>query len=166
VFQIFGTASLDSPWYWALCILVWAHVCNRTLGVPHDMVLRAGRLPEVADRVDALAMIHAERIGAIHDRAGVLAAAAVGFAVAAVGVIGFVGDIEIAKAVFLLIFPLAVVGYSTLRLALGVRTRQSSGMMLRRSLRRRRIWHTAVAIAALMITASLAVMEHPSLVLR
>lgn len=166
MFHFYGSASLGSLWYWVLSILVWSYVCNRTLGVPHGMVRRAGREPELADRVDLLALIMAERIGEIHDRAGVLVAGMTGFALAVIGFVGFVLQVEFAKAVFLLAFPLTIVAYSTLRLALYVRAVRLNGAHLRRLLVTRRFWHTVVAVSALMIAASLAVIEHPALLVR
>jgi hypothetical protein len=165
VFQVYGTASLGSFWYWVLCILVWTLVCNRTLGVPHAMLRRAGRVPEVAERVDLLALITAERIGEVYDDAGMIVAGLTGFALAVLGFTAFVTRVELAQAVFLLGFPLTIVAYSTLRLALAIRARRLSGPRLRRLLAVRRFWHTVVAVAALMITASLAVIEHPGLIL-
>jgi hypothetical protein len=165
VYQAYGIASLDSFWYWVLCILTWGFVCNRTLGVPHDMVRRARRAPEVAEKVDMLALITSERIGGIYDRAGVLIGAGTGFALAALGIAGFKLGLELAKAMFLLAFPLTIVAYSTLRLALSVRQYPPTGARLWRSLGLRRFWHTLIALVALMFTASLAVVAHPSLLL-
>ncbi len=161
MFQIYGTASLVSLWYWVLCILVWTHACNRTLGVPHDMVRRAARDAEVADRVDMLALITSERIGGIFDRAGVALAGVAGFALAVLGFAGFGIGVELAKAAFLLLLPLTVVAYSTLRLALAVRRNRLNGAGLRRSLALRRFWHSVMGAAALMFTASMAIVEHP-----
>jgi hypothetical protein len=112
-----------------------------------------------------LALITAERIGGIYDRAGILIGATTGFALAALGTAGFSLDLELAKAIFLLTFPLTTVAYSTLRLALSVRQTPPTGALLRRSLRLRQFWHTVIAVVALMLTASLAVVEHPALVL-
>jgi hypothetical protein len=163
VYQAYGIASLDSFWDWVLCILTWGFVCNRTLGVPHDMVRRARRAPEVAEKVDMLALITSQRIGGIYDRAGVLIGAGTGFALAALGIAGFKLGLELAKAMFLLAFPLTIVAYSTLRLALSVRQYPPTGARLWRSLGLRRFWHTVIALVGLMFTASLAVVEHPSL---
>ena len=153
MFQVFGTASFHSIWYWVLTITVWSLVCHRTLGVPHDMVLRARRAPDAAERVDLLARIAADRLGAIYDSAGTPIAAAGGFLLAALAALGFLSGIEIAQAVFLLLFPLAVVAYSTLRLALAVRRRGIRGADLRRSLRLRRLWHQVIAVLATLTAA-------------
>ena len=42
VFALFRYDSFFSVWYWVLTVVVWTLVCQRTLGVPHDMVLRGG----------------------------------------------------------------------------------------------------------------------------
>ena len=78
LFQTFAAASFQSIWYWVLHVVVWTLACYRTLGVPHDMLLRARRLPEVAARVDTLAQLTSERVGGIHDALGVPIAAVAG----------------------------------------------------------------------------------------
>jgi amino acid transporter len=163
VFQVFGTASFQSLWYWVLSVTVWTIVCNRTLGVPYDMILRAPRLPQVAERVDGLAHIAADRVGGVHDRFGVPIAALAGFALAALFAIGFLTGIELAQATFMLLFPLTVVGYSTLKLALAVRRRGTRGAELRQVLARRRLWHQAIAILALLAAALVGLAMHPRL---
>jgi hypothetical protein len=67
LFQVFAAASFHSIWYWVLHVVVWTLACYRTLGVPHDMLLRARRLPEIAARVDLLAQLAAARVGGVHD---------------------------------------------------------------------------------------------------
>jgi hypothetical protein len=160
LFSLFSFVSFFSIWYWALTVLVWTLVCYRTLGVPHDMLLRAGRLPEVAERVDLIAGIHAERVGAIADRAGVPVAAAIGFALAALGALGFVTRIEAAKAAFILLFPLALAGVGILRLALQIRRKGLHGEGLRRRMLRRRTMNQVIAVLAIL-TAALAALGHP-----
>ena len=58
-----------------LHVVVWTLACYRTLGVPHDMLLRARRQPEVAARVDELAHLACARVGGIYDALGVPLAA-------------------------------------------------------------------------------------------
>lgn len=159
MFSLFSYVSFFSIWYWALTVFVWTLVCWRTLGVPHDMLLRAQRMPEAAGRVDLIAGIHAERLGAIADRAGVPVAAGIGFALAALGALGFLTGIEVAKAAFLLLFPLALAEVGVLRLALQVRRKSMHGEALRRRLLRRRAMNQVIAVLA-MLTAALAALGH------
>jgi hypothetical protein len=161
LFEIFAAASLQSIWYWVLHIVVWTLACYRTLGVPHDMLLRARRLPEVEARVDVLARLAAERVGGIHDRAGGPLAAVAGFTLAGLAAIGFLSGIEVAQAAFLLLMPLAVIVYSKLKLALAIRRRGMAGPALVLALARRRTWHQFVGILAMLAAAALAIGGHP-----
>lgn len=156
----FGTGSFDSIWYWVLTLLLWTYAGNTVLGVPYDMLLRAQRLPRVAERVETLAHIAADRIGGLYDHVGVPIAAATGFALAALFGIAFSTRLELATAAFMLVFPLAIVVYSTLRLALAVRRQRIGGSGLVRILARRRIWHIAIGAVALLTSASMAISYH------
>ncbi len=161
VFQIFVASGFQSVWYWVLHVVVWTLACYRTLGVPHDMLLRARRLPEVEGRVDLLAGLAAVRIGGIHDALGVPLAAVAGFVLATVFALGFLSGIETAQAIFVLILPLAVISYSKLRLALAVRRRGMAGPELVLALARRRLVHQFIAIAAMLAAAAIAIALHP-----
>lgn len=157
-----GTGSFESMWYWVLTVLVWTYAGNRVLGVPYDMLLRARRLPPVADRVETLAHIAAERMGGLYDRVGVPIAAATGFGLAVLFGIAFGTGLELAAATFALVFPLSIVVYSTLRLALAVRRQRIAGPSLVRILARRRVWHMVIGTVAMLTTASVALSYHPS----
>lgn len=160
MFDLFRYESFFSVWYWVLTVTVWVLVCQRTLGVPHDMVLRAGRRPEVAARVDALARIGAERIAGIGETLGMPLAAAAGFGLAALAVLGFHTGIEAAKASFLLLFPLGIVAVGAVRLARHVRGAGLTGAPLQRALGRRRSANQVIAILAI-IAAAIAGLGHP-----
>jgi hypothetical protein len=160
VFALFRYDSFFSIWYWALTIVVWTLVCRRTLGVPHDMVLRADRLPEVATRVDLLAAIAAERLSGLTDSVGAPVAAAAGFGLAALGALGYFSGVEAAKAAFLLLLPLSFVALRTVELARDVHRSGLTGPALRRRLARRRLLNQAIAILA-MLTAAVAALGHP-----
>ena len=127
MFQFFAAASFQSLWYWVLHVTVWTLACYRTLGVPHDMLIRARRRPDVAARVDQLAHLACERVGGIYDALGVPLAALAGFVLAAVFALGFLSGIETAQAAFAILLPLAVIVYSKLRLALAVRRKKMAG---------------------------------------
>jgi di/tricarboxylate transporter len=160
-------ASLDytsffNVWYWVLTIATWTQVCHRTLGVPYDMILRAERLPSVAEEVDSVARIAASRIAAVHRTLGSAIAAAGGFVLAALGVLGILSAVEAALAAFLLLMPLSVVLLQTARLALFIDRTDARGVDLRRRLARRRAWNQAIAIAATMVAVVVALLHHPA----
>jgi hypothetical protein len=161
LFQTFAAASFQSIWYWVLHVVVWTLACYRTLGVPHDMLLRARRVPEAAAKVDILARLSSERIGGIHDRYGVPIAAAAGFALAGLAALGFSTGIEAAQAGFALLMPFIVVSYSKLRLALAIRRRGIAGTELVLALARRRVWHQFIAVMAMLAAAAVSLALHP-----
>lgn len=166
MFAFFSFASFYSVWYWVLTVVVWTLACHRTLGVPYDMVLRARRLPDVAQDVDRLATIHAERVAGIYRRSGAVLAAVCGFALAALATLGFWGWIEAAQAAFVLLLPLSAVAFATGRLALALRGSGERGEALRRRLARRRFWNQVIAVLAIFAAAALALLHHPAAVLR
>jgi hypothetical protein len=161
LFQFFAAASFQSLWYWVLHVVIWTLACYRTLGVPHDMLIRARRHPDAAEKVDVLARLSSERIGGIHDRLGVPLAALAGFLLAGVFALGFLSDIETAQAAFAIMLPLAVISYSKLKLALWVRRKGIAGPELVLALARRRIWHQFFAVMAMLAAAGLAMTLHP-----
>ncbi|HVL20955.1 MAG TPA: hypothetical protein VM422_08260 [Amaricoccus sp.] len=158
--QLLLAPSFQSPWYWTLHVVVWAIVCLRTLGVPYDMLLRARRLPEVAARVDLLANLTAERLAGAVDAAGAPLAAVIGFLLAALAGIGFASGIEAAQAIFLLGAPLAVIGYSKVRLAFWIRRSRLVGPRLVLALSGRRTCHQAIAILAMLAAVVVATALH------
>ena len=155
----FDTTTFLSIWYWALTVLIWTLVSQRALGVPHDMLLRAARLPEVSARVDTLAHIAAERVHGIAEGGGVALAALAGFGLAVLAILGFVFHIEIARALAPLAFPLCLVAVMTARLAARVRAERLAGEPLRALLVRHRAWTQAIAILAIFAAAMLAATE-------
>jgi hypothetical protein len=158
--ETLAAASFLSIWYWVLHAVVWTLACYRTLGVPLDMLHRSRDAPEIAARVDLLAHLAAARIGGVHDLLGVPIAAVAGFTLATLCVLGFGLGIEAAQAAFVLILPLAVIGYSKLRLALFVRRRGLAGAALVLALARRRVWHQFIAILAMCVAVGLALAAH------
>lgn len=160
MFALFRFDSFFSVWYWALTVVVWTLVCQRTLGVPHDMLVRARRLPEVAARVDLLARIGAERVAGLAETLGAPLAALAGFGLAVLGALGFWEGVEAAKAAFLLLFPLSIVAVGALELARRVRAGELAGEALRRSLARRRAMNQTIAVIAIL-TAAVSALGHP-----
>jgi hypothetical protein len=165
VFQSFAAAGFQSVWYWVLHVVIWTLACYRTLGVPHDLLLRASKAPEIAARVDLLAHLTADRIGGIHDSAGVPIAAAAGLVLSALAALGFLSGLEVAQAALLILLPLTAIAYSKLRLALFLRGRRIAGPRLVVMLSRRRLWHQAIAVMAMLAAVVVAWMLRPPMLM-
>jgi hypothetical protein len=157
----FGVSSFQSVWYWAMHVVVWTLCTHRTLGVPYDMLLRARRLPEVALRVETIARFHAERVAGLYHVLGTTAALLAGFLLAGLFGFGFLIGVELAQATFLILFPLAVLTYSTVSTALKIWRRGFRGDLLVQILSRRHFWHQMVAVCAMLGAFAAAVAEHP-----
>jgi hypothetical protein len=159
--RIIASAGFDSFWYWVLHAVVWTLVCARTLGVPHDMLLRARHDATAAERVEILARLSAERVAGIADAAGLAIAAAAGFVLAALAALGFLSGLAGAQAAFVLLLPVALIAASKLRLALFLRGRRLPRPRLVLMLSRRRFWHQTIAVAAVLAAVALAWTLHP-----
>lgn len=157
----FSTTSFFSIWYWVLLIFVWTLVCHRTLGVPYDMLLRARRLPDIAARVEGIAQNKILRIGAVYDRAGPALAAAAGFGLSGLGVVGFGVGHELALAVFMLLFPLAVVSVASVWCALRLRRRSAAGRELLRAMSWLRLFNHMVGLLTFAAIAVLSLWHLP-----
>jgi hypothetical protein len=162
-FYLIGPDSFQSVWYWILTLLVWTQVTHRTLGVPYDMILRARRLPEMVQRVECLALVSVARITGIYRTAGTIVAAATGFALAVLFVIGFLLGMQFARAAFVLAAPLCIIGYSSLRVALSIDGRGFRGETLVRILARRRFWHQVIAVISMLAALAVASASEPRL---
>ncbi|MEM8571353.1 MAG: hypothetical protein AAGG56_10625 [Pseudomonadota bacterium] len=150
----FGYSSFQSVWYWVLQFVVWTLVTNRTLGVPHDMLARARRLPDVMQKVEMIATIHAYRATSLVDRTGIPLALFVGFLLSGLFAVGFVSGVEAAQAAFMLLCPLAFVAYSTCSTAVRIKRRGYCGDDLLKILSRRQFWHQVVAAVAVLSTVA------------
>ncbi len=160
--RILLAPSFDSIWYWVVHVVIWTLACYRTLGVPHDMILRARRLPEIGARVDLLAGIAAERVAGLGDLLGTAIAAISGFGLAALFALGFLSDLEAAQASFLVLAPFAAISFSKLRLAYWIRAEHLTGPRLVLALSWRRVWHQAIAILAMLAAATVGITLHAS----
>jgi hypothetical protein len=155
--------SFESIWYWALTLVLWSRASTTVLGVPYDMILRARRTPSVVARVEALAHLSSDRIGGLYDRGGGTIAAATGFALAVLLGVALATQVELPAAAFALLFPLAIVAYSTLRLAPAVRRQRMAGERLVHVLGKRRRWHMAIGMIAILGAVSVGMIYHQGL---
>ncbi|PWE30178.1 component of SufBCD complex [Pararhodobacter marinus] len=153
LFSTIDVRSFSNLWFWLVLAVAWSNVTHFVMGVPFDMVQRARRQGGEAMRdLNTLAAIQARR------RLGILRASGVwlvGFWMAvltSLALLGFRHGFELAQASFLLLAPLSLAGWLSLRLSLRVAT----GALVDEPLVRAIFWYRvviqAVGLAAILVT--------------
>ncbi len=123
------TRSFSNLWYWVVLAVVWAGCSHWVLGVPYDMVVRAKRQggEAEADLCDVV-RVNVNRILDVFEAAGVWPAAIGGCVFSMLAVLGFGYGLELAQAVFLLLFPPGIVAGMSVRAARKMRDADGEGL--------------------------------------
>jgi hypothetical protein len=147
--------SFSNLWYWIALAVTWSTASHWVLGIPFDMVIRARRQGGAAmDDLMALARININRIQFIVTEAGTVLAALAAFAHTTLALLGFWYGVEFCQAVFLLLFPVTIVGIFTARTARRIRDEASDGEQLCHRLHWHRILVQAIGVLAITVTAA------------
>jgi len=154
VFELIDMRSFSNLWYWIALAVVWSTSSHWVIGVPYDLVQRAGQSGGQAEiDLEQLVRINCNRLIYIGHVSG-LWLMALGCAVmSALAVLGFWYRVEFAQAVFLLIFPLSLVGVLSLMTAHRIVRDALTADPLRRRMRRHRIYTQMVGLLAIFVTA-------------
>lgn len=154
IFEVIDMRSFSNLWYWIALAVIWSTASHFVLGVPFDLVLRAKRNGgQVAQDVADLVRINTNRILYIAQVSGLWL---IGFGCAfltVLGLLGFVYDIEFAQALFLLAFPMSIVGVISVSTSALISGAQLEGEALYRQLRRHRLYTQIVGMCSILITA-------------
>ena len=103
--------TFSSIWYWMAVAVTWAVVSHWILGVPLDVIIRARRAGSPArDDLMVLFDVHVRRFNMIDDWIGTFVIALTAFVLSALALFGFYYGVELAQGLFLLGFPLTIVG--------------------------------------------------------
>ena len=149
--------SFSSIWYWIFTGIAWSMTCHYTLGVPHDMLVRAhSKGGTHADDAEALAAMQVRRLTNLFSKGGTFVVAVVAFLLAMVATFGFYYGYELAQASFMLLAPLVLVQIYMVRLAFRVKERGLVGAQLRKALTRRRFWNQVIGLFSIFLSAVLA----------
>lgn len=108
--EMIDLRSFSNLWYWIALAVLWSTLSHRILGVPFDMVGRARKYGgQSAQDLEDLVRINVNRMTFVVNSAGVWLLGLACFVLSVLATLGFILHVEIAQAVFLLIFPLALV---------------------------------------------------------
>ncbi len=154
VFELIDMRSFSNLWYWIALAVVWSTTSHWVLGVPYDMIQRAGRHGGEAEAdLEDMVRINCNRLLYIAGMSGLWLLGFVSAIMSSLAILGFWYWVEFAQAVFLLAFPMTFVGLLSLNSARVIRDRQLSGEDLRKRLHRHRIATQFVGMVSIFVTA-------------
>lgn len=150
--EVIDLRSFSNLWYWIVLAVMWSTVSHWVLGVPYDMVQRANRGHERSTQdMAVLARVNVNRILTIVEVSGVWATAFAAFILTGLAVLGWIYNVEFCQAVFLLMFPMTLVGAWSVRTA---RKLRATGFQdVPRLLRYHRIGVQMLGVVFIFITA-------------
>ncbi len=154
ILEIIDLHTFSNIWYWLAVAVTWAVVSHWVLGVPFDLIIRARRAtPQALDDLEKLVDFHVRRFIMIEDFAGTPIIALAAFVLTALAVFGFYYDVEIAQGIFLIGFPLTIVGAICQRACHKYQTNPPTREDLPAELLRLRVMIQIVAMIAIFVTA-------------
>lgn len=162
IFELIDMRSFSNLWFWIMLAVMWSSTSHWVLGVPWDMVTRAQRAddPQKTHDVDLLAHINARRIVDIADQTGLLMAGFGCFILTMLALLGFVYGHEFSQALFLLGFPMSLVGLICIATARRILDVGLVGDELIRMLRRHRTVTQVVGMVSIFVTGLWGMMQN------
>ncbi|WP_405049024.1 component of SufBCD complex [Roseobacter fucihabitans] len=146
--------SFSNLWFWIALAVMWSSASHWVLGVPYDMVLRARRNGgQIEQDLEDLVRINTNRLLYIANVSGLWMLALGCFLLTTLCVLGFVYRVEFAQALFLLGFPMSLVGLISLSTARLIQHEMSQGEQLRARLTRHRLYVQMTGVISIFVTA-------------
>lgn len=154
VFEVIDMRSFSNLWYWIALAVLWSSTSHWVLGVPHDMIQRARRHGGQAQQdVEDLVRINANRLLDIMDHGAVIVIGLGCFWLSVLAVLAFVYDVEFAAAVFMLLAPMTIVIWLSVRVCRRIRAGENTGAALHHRLIVHRRWTQVIGMISIFVTA-------------
>ena len=146
--------SFSNLWFWIALAVVWSSASHWVLGVPFDMVQRARRVQDqTMTDLEDLTRINVNRLLYIGRVSGLWLMGFSCFVLTSLAILGFIYAVEFAQALFLLGFPMSMVGLLNLSTARLIETEGSRGEQLCKRLTRCRLYTQMIGTASIFVTA-------------
>ncbi|MEL7459536.1 MAG: component of SufBCD complex [Pseudomonadota bacterium] len=154
VFELIDMRSFSNLWYWIALAVVWSTASHWVLGVPFDMVLRAKRQGGQAE-IDMLNIVsvNVRRMQYIGQVSGLWIIAIGSAVLTTLAILGFVYWVELAQAIFLLAFPMSLVGLLSLRAARAMLDDTHDADAMRDRLTRHRLHTQLIGVVSIFVTS-------------
>ena len=152
--EVIDLRSFSNLWFWIALAVVWSSASHWVLGVPYDLVLRARRKGGQAEQdVADLVRINGNRLMYISDLSGLWLAGFAVFLLGLMATLGFFYGLQFFQAVFLILFPLSIVGLLSVRQVRIIKARQVSGQDLYKRLAMHRVCIQAIGMVSIFVSA-------------
>jgi hypothetical protein len=133
---------------------MWSTASHWVLGVPFDMVLRAKRVGGQTEiDLEDLVRINTNRLLHVGRVSGLWLLGIACFVLTGLAVLGFAYGLEFAQAVFMLMFPMSLVGLMSLSTAARIQEEEASGDLLRKRLTRHRLYVQILGMLSIFVTS-------------
>nr|WP_058311195.1 hypothetical protein [Shimia thalassica] len=146
--------SFSNLWFWISLAVMWSTASHWVLGVPFDMVLRAKRVGGQTEiDLEDLVRINTNRLLHVGRVSGLWLLGIACFVLTGLAVLGFAYGLEFAQAVFMLMFPMSLVGLMSLSTAARIQEEEASGDLLRKRLTRHRLYVQILGMLSIFVTS-------------
>lgn len=146
--------SFSNLWFWIVLAVLWSSTSYWVLGVPFDMIQQARREGgHVQQDMEDLVRINTNRLLMMVDRSGVIGVALLCFWGTGVALLAFYYDVEFAQALFLLLAPLTLVVWQSIRVSRRISAGGLDAEALHRLLIRHRRVTQVIGMLAICVTA-------------
>ncbi|WP_317054513.1 component of SufBCD complex [Roseovarius rhodophyticola] len=155
VFELIDMRSFSNLWFWIMLAVLWSSTSHWVLGVPWDLAQRARRSGDNAGAQDFhdLVRINTNRILFIMEETGLLLSGFLCFVLTVLGALGFFYGNEFSQAVFLLLFPMSLVGLLSVRTSHKIQVNELQGEALYKILMRHRLATQVIGMISIFVTA-------------
>jgi hypothetical protein len=154
VFEVIDMRSFSNLWYWIALAVLWSSTSHWVLGIPHDMIWRGRREGgQAQEDVEDLARINTSRLLHVVDTSPAIVIALASFWLSVLAVLAFWYDVEFAQAVFLLLAPMTVVVWLSVRASRRIAAGENRGEALYRRLVVHRRFTQGIGMLAIFVTA-------------
>ena len=154
LFELIDMRSFSNLWFWIVLAVVWSTASHWVIGVPYDMVLRARRQGGQAQvDLEDMVRIMVNRMMYIGQLSGLWLLGFGCFGLTMLGLLAFYYKMEFAQALFLLAFPLSIVGILSMSTARLIQLEDAKGERLHKRLLRHRLYTQIIGMVAIFVTA-------------
>jgi hypothetical protein len=154
VFEVIDMRSFSNLWYWIVLAVLWSSVSYWVLGVPYDLIQQARREGgQIQEDLQDLVRINTTRLLMMVERSGAIGVALLCFWVTGLGLMAFLYDVEFAQAIFLLLVPLSLVVWQSVRVSRRLVGSAVDPDALHRTLMRHRRVTQVIGMLSICVTA-------------